>query len=601
MAELEAQMESSQAVSMNRPYLVASRIAPSTLSFSMPTSRSFVGSTAFSELIFGSSCPPLAVVRNRPPDVLQSSRTTSEKRSIESNSYEKYSKSTAINLKAVPLSAMERMIRNYVDIHLPQYPIVSGSWLQHLVARAQEGDVDDDDSASILVYGVSTDSLMGHFEYFVLFIVLAISSMTLTWQADRQARSASASLYQSAIQHLHAMSDNDPIQSLQVSLLLAHYSIMAPQRADNWTCIGNAVRMVLNLGLHKQCLGMLGAEQVRLRSRLFWITYGLERSLCATLRLPLSFPEESITTKLQFDDGAEDQQVGTGQVASEIVHKNSSAHHHYQYRKLETEVHRVLDLLEDVGGFTVADIGPWIDNILERLEKWYRKAQTYLPYRMHEFCAVSYNHLMVRVHRPTPRMRTRSDEDRKICINACKSIIEHYWGQQKQSRLFYPWHGVHVLFEVAVVSLDACWWLRDSPTLRPQVEQMLEVYLPQCSELLNIIGEHWNEAKGCGYILHRLLPRVSAAVHFDPTWRRGSEQQIIIDEASIVEELKGLLYPDGPLNWSTSSEADLQFSGIGNFHTPGRLLDIGMDTFQLDLDLDMNDFQWEPDLSSIPW
>lgn len=138
------------------------------------------------------------------------------------------------------------------------------------------------------------------FESFVLFIVLAISALTMTSKDEQQARSASESFYKLALKHLQTIGECRQIQALQISLLLSHYSSMCPERLDNWTCIANAVRIVLGLGLHRELSEEIDAGQARLRSELFWVTYGMERSLCTNLRLPLSFPEEIITTKVGF-------------------------------------------------------------------------------------------------------------------------------------------------------------------------------------------------------------------------------------------------------------------------------------------------------------
>jgi hypothetical protein len=154
------------------------------------------------------------------------------------------------------------------------------------------------DTSSLLLNGIPADSGIGHFEYFVLFIALAISAMTLTWKAEDQARAASESFFNSALKHLQVLEEQSEIKSLQISLLLAHYAHMCPERVDNWTCISDAVRIVLNLGLHRECTENIGIEHRRLRAELFWVTYGMERSLCTNLRLPLSFPEEAITTKV---------------------------------------------------------------------------------------------------------------------------------------------------------------------------------------------------------------------------------------------------------------------------------------------------------------
>lgn len=83
----------------------------------------------------------------------------------------------------------------------------------------------------------------------------------------------------------------DGIKRLQVNLLLAHYAHMNPERVDNWICISAARRVCLELGLGN---GREMRKEGREGRRLWWVMYGMERSLCGILRLPLGFEEEGV-------------------------------------------------------------------------------------------------------------------------------------------------------------------------------------------------------------------------------------------------------------------------------------------------------------------
>lgn len=100
--------------------------------------------------------------------------------------------------------------------------------------------------------------------------------------------------------------------------------------------------------------------------------------------------------------------------------KKSSANHLYRYRALETEVHRVLYLQEDIPALNGTTIGDWMLDISSRLETWYANAQTYTQYNMLEFKHVQFNHLRARIHRPTPRLRARLPEDWGIVLESCE-------------------------------------------------------------------------------------------------------------------------------------------------------------------------------------
>lgn len=295
MAELEAQALAFHAAPQNLPNSMASIIGQATLSLGVPSSTSYLRSRISSSLIFQPSCPPMAIARDREDGASDQAAAYSSDKHDPPNTNSKYTASALLDLASIPSSAIERIVANYADTHLPQYPCISRFMLDNIVQRAKCHELGGTD----LPLPPERSSELDHFEHFVLYIVLAISTMTLTWKADGQARRSSESFYNSALIHLQQLEECSQIKSLRVSLLLAHYAQMCPERLDNWTCIANAVRIVLDMGLYRKYAESIPADQARERSELFWVTYGMERSLCTNLRLPLSFPEEIITADVR--------------------------------------------------------------------------------------------------------------------------------------------------------------------------------------------------------------------------------------------------------------------------------------------------------------
>ncbi|KAJ5570330.1 uncharacterized protein N7459_009760 [Penicillium hispanicum] len=540
VAELEAQMRAYQAAPSNVPYLMASEVAQATISVGIPSRRSYLHSKISPALFFRPSCPPLTVSRDRQQGSSDRQTVPSIHRPQTMNQHGRYTTGTLINLSSVPITVITRMVQNYIDTHLPQYPFISQSMLETIVQCVCHEELRD--SSSLRAYGIPDVISLGHFEYFVLHMILALSAMTLTWKDDDQARAASESFYNSAMKHLQALDDNSEIQALQISLLLAHYAHMCPERVDNWTCIANAIRLVLGLGLHQESPTGLDCAQVSERSRLFWVAYGMERSLCTNLRLPLSFPEEAIAVKLGIDT---DDTLNFSPGSTE-VNRESAVSHICRYRSLETEVHRVLHLEEDLHKVGSTSIQHWIEDITGRLDAWYQRAQGYTKHNMLEFKHVQFHHLIARIHRPTPRLRTRTPEDRRIVLNSALVLIEDYRGQEQRRRLFYPWHGVHILFETAVIVLDA--W------------------------------RQWNEASICADRLSPLIEKITAAF-----LNRDDAMLSLLNNESIAAEIDDLLFSDGPLTWNRGpfgGETGLGFEGDSDFFNS--IMGEGFELFQWD-------------------
>lgn len=296
MAELEAELASLQAAPYDIISVTTSKVAQVTLLFGIPRATTFLSAGLSPSLIFRPSCPPLAVVGKHSDQPAQRHLASAEERgSVRIGKDDRPTHS--LGNQKIPFSAIKRMMTHYVEHHLPQYPCVGEDLLKRVVEQSLGQDFAEV-NPSLSCGNLPSDPNIGHFEYFAFFIALAISANTLTWKAEEQARAASEWFFKSALKHLQALEGNSDIEGLQIFLLLAHYAHMCPQRIDNWTCIANAVRIVLDLGLYRFCPEGLDAEDVRRRSELFWVTYGMERSLCANLRLSLSFPEEIITAQV---------------------------------------------------------------------------------------------------------------------------------------------------------------------------------------------------------------------------------------------------------------------------------------------------------------
>jgi hypothetical protein len=147
-------------------------------------------------------------------------------------------------------------------------------------------------------------------------------------------------------------------------------------------------------------------------------------------------------------------------------------------------------------------------------------------------------------------------------------LVEDYQRQVNHRRLFYPWHGVHILFEAAVIMLDSCWSARDLAPLREQAHFILSITLLDCLALLAKVGERWHEAALCADHLRPVVDEV--AVAFNERIMNDMDLDLESKESETTEKLRQLMFPDGPLAWNarTAEESpgrnDLEISGMGD-------------------------------------
>lgn len=217
-------------------------------------------------------------------------------------------------------------------------------------------------------------------------------------------------------------------------------------------------------------------------------------------------------------------------------HKKASALHFWAFRKLETEVHRVLYLERGQPGEMFDD---WLADVTIRLNQWHSKALEFAPEHKLEFRNVQLNFLKGRLHRPTPRNMQPSRSSRVESVHTAMRLADEYQKQQKNGRLFYPWLAVHVLFEAAVVLLDACWncttWLVEDVN----IEELIK-YINQYPEILRNISPVWTDVEICVEAIESLSEEVVRRL------RRVSsgEYEALEPSETTSQRLNSFLFPD---------------------------------------------------------
>lgn len=89
------------------------------------------------------------------------------------------------------------------------------------------------------------------------------------------------------------------VEGVQALLLIAKYSYNHPTTWDAWKTVGIALRLAIELGLHRdpprEDLDALTLDTMR---RVFWVAYSMDRSVAIALTMPLGIPDGAITAKV---------------------------------------------------------------------------------------------------------------------------------------------------------------------------------------------------------------------------------------------------------------------------------------------------------------
>ena len=89
--------------------------------------------------------------------------------------------------------------------------------------------------------------------------------------------------YEAALHNADALLANPDIRSIQYLVLLALYCLRGPKSVRSWTLAGLAVRLCIELGLHRGSTDTKITMENEIRKRVFWSCYHLDRGVSVAL------------------------------------------------------------------------------------------------------------------------------------------------------------------------------------------------------------------------------------------------------------------------------------------------------------------------------
>ncbi|KAF2396557.1 hypothetical protein EJ06DRAFT_483115 [Trichodelitschia bisporula] len=139
-------------------------------------------------------------------------------------------------------------------------------------------------------------------DHWVVRMILAIGSLL-------QSQQRGDTHYSDAIGHVCAALDvaeqvlhPGSIASIQAMVLLVQYASLDPAHFDNWTLIGAASRMMVDLGMHQDPSksAMMLRTKLELRRRVYWCVYALDRSASIVENRAFSFSDDASSVAMPF-------------------------------------------------------------------------------------------------------------------------------------------------------------------------------------------------------------------------------------------------------------------------------------------------------------
>ncbi|CAK7232464.1 hypothetical protein SBRCBS47491_008280 [Sporothrix bragantina] len=388
----------------------------------------------------------------------------------------------------IPAHFADRMLAGYLTHASTAFPILHSPALRNLHARR--------------------GALENSYEVCVLHLIYAIGGRFLETTGE-SGHFFPEHHHTAALKLLDEILQLHDLRSVQTLMLLAIHCLRAPQGPGAWTYVGLAMRIAIDLGLHRRTAAMSRPSlDNELKKRLFWSCYNLDRQVSITLGRPFTISDRDIDLPLplEVDEAAFDagiaaahrrqrqQEQQQAQQKPRRITTLSPFIHLTRLRMIESSIQRNIYRVDR--GVEVSDAE--IDGFLEHLDAWKRdiprrggpsnnfgsstnEDERYMVYYYASVRLLLYP----QVSRPQVQARYLTK-----CAEACGGVCRTYKHLHQHMTVGYSLMGLQSVF-MAGLTLIYCAWV--DPTLIFNSTTSNDIYA--CSIVLFVITERWPGAR----------------------------------------------------------------------------------------------------------
>jgi hypothetical protein len=409
------------------------------------------------------------------------------------------SQGTALDIRPLKLPPPEiaNQLQNaYFTHRWPALPLLHRpSFLEHHYA-----------SVMALRNGASDVSL------FLTLMVFALGAIDLKRQ-DSSFPDHHLEYFRTATQnYMVGMIGSESIETVQGLLLMAAFAVNEHQSVNSWHCIGQAVRMAIDLGLHQSSSStsfeLLTTE---MRRRVFWSAYTLDRNISISLGRPYAVRDADINVPLP-QPYRDEELVNT--MSSPATMQGRALHpldmstfiHTIKLRQIQSKIQ---DVFYPAAVSNVTDESLVYNRRILRaeLDDWIAKAPCYsvpteATFQTPNWFQIAYSHGLLLLYRPSPAAPAVGREELQICADSAISMISSYSSLYAKKKVTYTWIALHSLFMASVTMLYALWV---SPEIRRSTRKtVVKSNVMSCLALFDVMSDYWPLAVRCYDIIDRL-------------------------------------------------------------------------------------------------
>ncbi|KAK8027234.1 hypothetical protein PG991_004290 [Apiospora marii] len=384
-------------------------------------------------------------------------------------------------------------------------------WFRHIATRYPVLH-----TARVLELHANRDNISDEYEKSILHLVYAVSGRWLE-SAGEMGHFFSEQHYNIAFGYMDSLLQLRNSRTVDYLLLMALYCTRAPRDPGAWTYVGAAMRLCVELGLHRRPRRQLPSVEAEMNKRRFWTTYFLDRDISIAIGRPPSLSDHDIDAELPLDineDTRDDEFVRQASTHVTDIPVNPSTTltsfiHRTRLKRIESEIQHIVYRVDRPS--TIADIT--IDAFLDKLNSWKEAipydANNYVQqqnsaYEGAEFYTIHYYRCIRFLLYPRLAKTPMNMKYLELCANACSGIITDYRRLHHVFPVGFSALSIQSVF-LAGLTLIYCAWLAPASFLT------VDAPLTDC-QLLFIVTERYPSARKYRDVFERIKKTIMSLV-----------------------------------------------------------------------------------------
>ncbi|KAI2618408.1 fungal-specific transcription factor domain-containing protein [Hypoxylon sp. NC1633] len=361
------------------------------------------------------------------------------------------------------------------------------------------------------------DSLTDEYERAILHLIYAVSGRWLE-SAGEVGHFFSDQHYDLAFDDLDSVLRLRDARTVNYLLLMALYCIRAPRDPGAWTYVGCAMRLCIELGLHRRTRRQQPGIEGEMDKRRFWTAYFLDRDICIAVGRPPSISDHDIDAELPLDINEDTIDEGILRQASlrpSNIPVNppstlTSFIHRTRLKQIESEIqHDVyrVDRPNDVSDATISSfldrLNAWKDAIPYEIAHYVHRQED--AYEGVELYTLHYHRCVRFLLYPQLAKHPVNMHYLKICADSCAGIVSDYRRLHHAFPIGYSALSIQSMF-LAGLTLIYCAWLAPPNFLN------VDGPLTDCQILLYIVTERYPSARKYRDVFERIKSAIMGII-----------------------------------------------------------------------------------------